>query len=102
MNKKNIQLGIVIVAFSAMGIVLYKGFFSGGAASPNPFIASLSASATPASVLPYGATFNYQAIDSLQKQGFQFGVVQYPEVSTSTDVGKAPNDLITPLLQPGP
>jgi hypothetical protein len=99
MNKKNIQLGVVVVAFLAMGIILYKGFFAGSggssAAAPAPIVNT--ASLTPTSILPYGSDFDYQKVDALVQQGFQYGQIQYPVVSTSTDVGKDVSDLIAPL-----
>ncbi len=91
-------MAVVIVAFLGMGIILYKGFFSGGGSSAVTAAVN-TASLTPASILPYGTSFNYQQVDALQQQGFQYGEVQYPVVSTSTDVGKDVTNLIAPLPQ---
>lgn len=101
MDKKNlIQLIVVGVAFLASGLILYNSFFKSASPLATSAPAAGVASATPASVLPYGSNFDYQQIDNLQKQGFEFGQIQYPVVSTSTEVGKTTADLIIPL--PGP
>ena len=101
-KKKTIQIAVVVVAFLGMGIVLYKGFFGAGSSSGLVSATESISTMTPASVLPYGTTFDYQKIDDMRKQGFQFGQVQYPVISTTTEVGKSTDDLIIPLPKTGP
>ncbi len=95
-KKKVTQIVIVVVLFLAAGIILYKTFFGGSGAVVIP-AGQLPATITPASILPYGKNFDYQKIQTMEKQGFEFGQIQYPVLSTSTDVGKNASDLIAPL-----
>jgi hypothetical protein len=97
-KKKIIQYILIIGGFLGAGIILYNGFFSGQTSSPVVSMVGGATSTTSAGILPYGPTFDYQKIDDLGKQGFVYGQVQYPTVSTSTEVGKASvADLIQPL-----
>ena len=86
MNKKTlIEIVVVVLGFIGTAYVLYTGLFSGGASAPTPTTSPITAQ----NILPYGDTFDYQKIDDLKNQNFQFGAVPYPVLNAGTEVGKA-------------
>jgi len=98
MNKKTIiQIVVIAGAFLASGIVLYSGF-SGNNPPPLGGPAAGVAVPTAESLMPYGATFDYQKLDDLRSKNFQYGVVRYPKVDVSQDVGlNTLSDLMKPV-----
>jgi hypothetical protein len=109
MNKKSvIQIVVISIAFIASGVVLYKGFFSGSGNAGAPIVplgiiaGSGTSTVSSENVLPYGPTFDYAKIDDLEKKmHFKFGVISYPVLSTSTEVGKpSAADLMIPPVTP--
>ena len=117
MNKKqNIQIAIIVVAFGASGFVLYNGFFKGsGQGAPPPvgiqpailgapgslpgFLAGPAAAAQRSqAILPAGDQLDF---DILKSQSLVPQQIEYPKLSSSTDVGIPEQNLITPDASPG-
>lgn len=93
MNKKTlIQVIIIVVAFGAAGIVLYNGFFSGGASTTETETVQPVDETT---LLPYGDSLNFQGV--LYKRPFQYGAVDYPKLNPNSEVGVPVSSLIAPL-----
>ncbi len=62
MNKKNIQIVVVVICFGIAGVILYKGFFSSGPAAspatvtPKPGVPVSAATSTTPGASPAAAT----------------------------------------------
>lgn len=113
-RKKIIQLSVVAGAFLASGIVLYNGLFKnksndaayqasqnvlGPAGQPG---AAMVASGAPAGqsqiILPPG-DLNFNAVlndRAIKKRKLNFGLVDYPELDPSQEVGIPESELIKP------
>lgn len=105
-KKKYIQLGIIICAFAATGIVLYNGMFK---STPAPeFAAELTPGLIPnagqpgipeagtGSLLPYGDDIN-GLFGVLKKNNLRYGQVNYPRLNPNFEVGVQLGDFIKPL-----
>lgn len=87
-----IELVIVVVAFSAAGLVLYNGIFANG---NNSALQSSSAStSTQQDILPYGNTLNFD--DAIKPKQFNYNQMQYPQVVKS-EIGIQTSNLVIPL-----
>src|SRR5574340_1851730 len=102
MNRKTvIQVSVVVVAFSASGIVLYRGFakpkaplpavpltmqypMAGGATTSAGSVLAGGGPKSIDKVLPNGNTLNFGV---LGKQNLQYGLVEYPAVNLNSEVG---------------
>lgn len=109
MNKKTlIQIIIIIIAFAGSGIVLYNGFSSNSA----PIVSNNSSANKPVTAgetgldlsnidktLPYPSSdsFNKALGGVFNKLPLQYGVITYPVISSSSDIGVNIQDLIKPL-----
>lgn len=105
-TKKIIQVVVILVAFGGSGFVLYNGLFrkstpaslvTSGLLAPAPAPVSGIASGGTNPLLPYGKTFDLSGV--LEKQRLQFGIISYPVLNTSTDVGVPTENLIKPQTQ---
>ncbi len=97
MNRKTIIEVIVIVgAFVGAGVVLYNGLFKNSQSGVDPLLEHPKAIEK---ILPYGDTFNYKQLEELKLKKFQFGVISYPKVNPSTEVGKNVDTLLESLNQ---
>ncbi len=93
MNKKVIiQIVIIVGAFVGAGSVLYNGLFKNNV-SVVTSVVSLGAKENE-KILPYGSTLGLD--NNLEKRGFQFGLMNYPEVAPS-EVGILESALVVPL-----
>ena len=91
MNRKTIiEIVIAVAAFSASGVVLYRGLHTAPPPAQQPVAATPQSTA---SILPYGSNLNF---DILRKQGFEFNAYNYPKLEPSTDVGVPVDTLIQP------
>jgi hypothetical protein len=101
LKKNTILVIIIVVAFGAAGVILYRGLFSGPKTQPGgpasisvttPDTATVVAgdttapsagvSATPGSILPYGIRLDFASIKKYNADGklFSYPVVTPPEV----------------------
>ncbi len=98
MNKKNIELVIIIVAFLGTGLVLYNGLRGTSPTAGNPLVSVNSTATSTASVLPYGNNLDFTI---LQKNSLNYNLINYPQVNENA-VGVDVNTLIHPLPTPLP
>ncbi len=105
MNKKTIiQLVIISAGFIGTAIVLYNGFFgksgqqTGISMISNANMAGNSEQAdiTDASgkILPYGNTLDFKKV--LSRQGLKYGIVKFPKLNETLEVGIEEEALIKP------
>ena len=100
MNKKTIiQVAIIICAFGLSGIIVYRGLFANKNSAPSPALSTagsvdISQAAEP--ILPNGGTWDLDQVLNKQKQ-LQFGIVQFPQLNASADVGVSYQELFAPL-----
>lgn len=104
MNKKTIQILVIVAAFLASGFVLYNGFLKNRSETPSVLDTSaLPGTATPAAsggstvtnpseILPYGTSLDFKKV--LDKQPLRFNAFEYPKVNTTTEVGVLEKDLV--------
>ena len=103
MNKKTIQITVVVICFLGAGFVLYKGLGGGGSSAPvsTPVLnatlpggavtsTSTTASNSTGTILPMGQNLNFSVLNS---QGFKFDIVTPPQVAT-TEIGISEENLI--------
>ena len=91
MSKKTIaEIVVIVAALVGSAVVLMRGLSddAGVVAVVQP--GSVTTTADPVQVLPFGDSFDPAAV--LARYKLQFGVVEYPKVD-ATDVGQLPADL---------
>ncbi len=96
MNKKNIQILVVVICFAGAGYVLYNGFFASSTPSAALTPAPTLSNSGPDKILPTGDTFDVDKVFS--PYNFQFGAYTYPVVNTTTDIGVDVNSVVKPEL----
>jgi hypothetical protein len=102
MNKKTIEIIIIVVMFSGAGFVLYNGFFKNSTPpinplAINPLSTGVGDSPIPsAGTLPITGKFNFDFLTK-QKLNYEFEVVK---VDPEKEVGKNVNDLVKPTPAP--
>ncbi|MCL5666277.1 MAG: hypothetical protein M1383_00685 [Patescibacteria group bacterium] len=100
-NKKTIQIIIIVAAFGGSGFVLYNGLkgsssqpSSGGAASAPPMPQAVNKKgAVAGKTLPYGDKMDFE--ETLSKQNLRYGVVKPLPLDISKDVGIPKESLIS-------
>lgn len=112
MNRKTIiQISVIIVAFAASGIVLYRGLFSGPkppAATPSPVGVVVSDPSSPLNgldlnnitkSLPYSTDEDFDtALNQVfQKQSLEYGTIEFATVDPASEVGVSVESLVLPI-----
>lgn len=97
MSKKTIaEIVIVIVAFLASGVVLYRGLVVKDPAEYLPQSVAPAKVQEPtiqlSTVFPFGERFDIDTV--LAKRKLQFGVVQYPKLDPNSEVGVPVSQLV--------
>jgi hypothetical protein len=94
MNKKNIiQIIIIVCAFGGSGLILYNYMFKKPAALPLAVTVDKSGlNLSTEKVLPYGNTLDFKKV--LDRQDLTYGVVTYPKLDFTGEVGILGKDLI--------
>lgn len=101
MNKKLIiQVAVILLGFAGSGYVLYSGLSHNSSPANSvvdPLLGGIASQTTQAGgqsvekVLPYGDKLDFSILD---RQNLQYGVISYPKVDTSTEVGILDANLI--------
>lgn len=97
MNKNTIiKIIVIVAAFGASALVLYNGFFKGkgGANVPQAPIAGFAA-ITIEEILPNGGSLDFDKVINISR--FKFGLMKFPILDPKNEVGKSPDNLITPM-----
>jgi flagellar basal body-associated protein FliL len=95
MNKKQIiQIIIIIVVFSAAGLILYNGLFKNkNDAALLEDSGSPATQGQPQELLPNGNTLDFGPLSS---QNFYYNQVDYPKLDPSSDYGIPDSSLFPP------
>ena len=95
MNKKIIQIIIIVVALGASVFVLFNGFFK---TASQPIKDASTGDSGHVDILPEGTTLDFS--NAINTKRFNYDLVSYPQLDPKTEVGVTKDKLIVPQNAP--